>query len=191
MRASRPRARRVRPDPDGPPVDGVGYHYADAFEILLDAPDARSSEEFARSALDNAPRIVRFGMLFAQRYLLGFRLGPTSGPGHIQGWKIVRAEPTVIQLEAVGMLGRAVVVGQRPNPTRAVMTTYNLLPTKAGPRTVERRRLDAPTHCRLPDGARGHCRTRRSQDCYESEGWGSTPSERAEAPGRGSRSSSR
>ena len=125
MRASRPRAHRVPADPSGPPVDGGGYHYADAFEIALDAPDARSAEEFARAALDNAPRVVRFAMVSAQRYLLGFRLGPTSGPEHIQGWKIVRAEPTVIQLEAVGMLGRAVVVGQRPNPTTAVMATYN------------------------------------------------------------------
>jgi hypothetical protein len=106
-------------------VDGGRYHYADAFQIRLETPDDRSAEEFARSALDNAPPLVRVGMVTAQRYLLGFRLGPMSDPDHIQGWKIVRREPTVVQLEVVGPLGRAVVVGQRPDPTTAVMTTYN------------------------------------------------------------------
>jgi hypothetical protein len=125
MRRDRPRATRVAADPKGPLVDGEGYHYADAFEISLPAPDMRTAEQVARAALDNAPRLIRMGMVAAQRYLLGFRLGPLSAPDHIQGWRIVRAEPEAVQLEAVGLLGRAVVVGSRPDPHTAVLSTYN------------------------------------------------------------------
>jgi hypothetical protein len=88
-------------------------------------PDARTAEQFARSALDNAPPFVRVMMRVTQRYLLGFRLGPRAAPDHIQGWRIVRSERTVIQLEVIGVLGRAVVVGQQLDPRKRRLTTYN------------------------------------------------------------------
>jgi hypothetical protein len=57
------------------------YDYADAFEIRLREPDARSAEQFARCALDQAPWPVRWTVRIAQRNLLRVRLGPLiSGP---------------------------------------------------------------------------------------------------------------
>ena len=122
---SAPRARRV-PVPDREPLIGNDqYDYADAFEIRLRESDARSAEEFARYALEEAPWPVRGTVWFAHRYVLRLRLGPRASPHHRFGWKILTSQPDVIHLEAVSpLLGRGVIVGRRPDPTRAVITTY-------------------------------------------------------------------
>jgi hypothetical protein len=101
------------------------YDYADAFEIRLGEPDARSAEEFVRCALEQAPWPVRWTVSIVHRYVLRLRLGPRSSPDHVLGWKIVTSTPDVTQLEAVSpLLGRGVIVARRPDPTCAVVTTY-------------------------------------------------------------------
>jgi hypothetical protein len=101
------------------------YDYADAFEIRVLESDRRSAEQFARCALEEAPRPVRWTARVVQRHLLRLRLGPRSSPDHIFGWKILTTKPDVIHLEAVSpLLGRGVLVGRRPDPTRVVITTY-------------------------------------------------------------------
>jgi hypothetical protein len=120
-------ARTVRvPVPVHEPlIAGGRYDYADAFEVQLDESDARSAEEFARCALEDAPSLVRGVVWFAHRYLLRLRLGPRSSPDHVFGWKIRTSEPDMLCLEAQSpLLGRGVIVGRRPDRARTVITTY-------------------------------------------------------------------
>ncbi len=120
-----PRARRVAVVDKEPLIGSDRYDYADAFDIRASQPDPRSAEEFARSALEQAPWPVRWTVRTVQRHLLGLRLGPTSLQDHVFGWKIVTSEPDLIHLEAVSpLLGRGVLVGRRLDPTRTVITSY-------------------------------------------------------------------
>lgn len=123
---ARARARQVQVAREEPLLAGdEGYDYADAFEIRIDASDPRSAEQFARDALEEAPRIVRTIVDVAHRQVLRLRLGPRPSPHHVFGWRINTSEPGVIHLEAVSsLLGRGVLVGRRPEPNRVVITTY-------------------------------------------------------------------
>jgi hypothetical protein len=119
------RARRVPVVADEPVICGDRFDYADAFEIRVPAADARSAEELARCALEQASSPVRWTVRIAHRHLLRLRLGAASSPDHLFGWKILTSEPNLIHLEAVSpVLGRGVLVLRRVDPTRAVMTTY-------------------------------------------------------------------
>ena len=143
-----PRAHRVPVRQREPLVGGDSYDYADAFEIRLHQPDARSAEEFTRYALEEAPWRVRTTVWLAHRYLLRLRLGPRSSPAHVFGWKIVTSQPDVIELEAVSpLLGRGVIVGRRPDPTRVVVTTYVYFRRPALGRVVWA--VTAPLHRRV------------------------------------------
>ena len=113
--------RRARRVPVTEPIGG--WDYADAFEVHLVASDGRSPEQFARDALEGAPRSVGRFISFVHRRLARFRLGPVPSPDHIAGWAIVVSEPDEVRLEAASPLLRAVIVGRRPFPTRAVVTT--------------------------------------------------------------------
>ena len=120
-----PHARRVPVPAEEPLVGSDPYDYADGFEIQLRASDARSAEEFVRRALEHAPWPIRRTIRIAHRYVLRLRLGPRSSPEYLSGWKIRTSQHDVIQLEAVSpLLGRAVIVARRPDPTNAVVTTY-------------------------------------------------------------------
>ncbi len=61
--------------------------YADAFEIRLSATDPRTAEQFARDALENAPRHLRAAVR-AGWGVLGFRLGPRTSPRHVFGSRV-------------------------------------------------------------------------------------------------------
>src|SRR5438034_3845779 len=78
-----PRARRVPVVADEPLIGGDRYDYADAFEIRVREPDARTAEQFARCALEQAPWLVRWTVWIAHRHLLRVRLGPRSSPDHV------------------------------------------------------------------------------------------------------------
>jgi hypothetical protein len=122
---TRARARRVPVPTEEPFIGGGRYDYADAFEIRLDESDARSAEEFARCALEDAPRLVRAVVWIAHRYVLRLRLGPRSSGDYVFGWVIRASEPDVLCLEAVSpLLGRGVIVGRRPDRARTVIATY-------------------------------------------------------------------
>ena len=108
-----PRARRVPVVADEPLIGGDRYDYADALEIRVREPDARTAEQFARCALEQAPWLVRWTVWIAHRHLLRVRLGPRSSPDHVSGWKILTSQPDVIHLEAVSpLLGRGVTWGE-------------------------------------------------------------------------------
>ena len=119
------RARRIPLDGAEAPAGREAPDYADAFEVPLRESDSRSPEAFARAALEDAPWLVREAVWVAHRYVLRLRLAPRSSPAHLRGWTIVTSKPDVMQLEAISpLLGRGVIVGRRPDPTRAVLTTY-------------------------------------------------------------------
>jgi hypothetical protein len=133
---------------DEPLIGGDRYDYADAFEIRVREPDARTAEQFARCALEQAPWPVRWTVWIAHRYLLRMRLGPRSSPDHILGWKILTSQPDVIHLEAVSpLLGRGVLVLRRVDPTCVVITTY-VFYTRPGPARVVWR-IAGPLHRRI------------------------------------------
>jgi hypothetical protein len=122
---SAPRPRRLPVVAEEPLIGSDRYDYADAFEVRVHEPDARSAEQFARCALEQAPWPVRWTIRLAHRHLLRLRLGPHSSPDHVLGWKIVTSQPEVIHLEAESpLLGRGVLVGRRVGPTCVVVTTY-------------------------------------------------------------------
>ena len=119
-----PRARRVPVAAEEQLGGGDRHDYADAFEIRLREPDARTAEEFVRFALEEASRLVRWIIWIAHRYLIRFRLAPRLSKDHILGWESLRSEPDVVVLQAMSPFLRGVIVGRKVDPTRAVITTY-------------------------------------------------------------------
>ena len=81
-----------------------------------------TSGRAGRTGLEEPPALLRRIILLAHRHVLGFRLGPLHGNDHVLGWRIHKAEPEVIRLEASGRLLDGVIVGRRQE-TRTVLTT--------------------------------------------------------------------
>jgi hypothetical protein len=73
--------------------------YASAFEVTIAKGDGRSPEQWARAAFEEAPAALRWLVMFGWRFVLGLRLGPSSSPDYISGWRIRDARPGVIILE--------------------------------------------------------------------------------------------
>ena len=118
-------AHRVPVPLDEPLIGDASYDYADSFEIRVPESDERSTEQFVRSAIEDAPRPLRELVWLVHRHVLRLRLGPRSSASHVLGWRIKTSEHDVFRLEATSPLfGRGVIIGRRPDPTRAVMTTY-------------------------------------------------------------------
>ena len=116
----RPAVARVRPVPA--PDDGARWDYVDAFE-LHGSPDDRTAEQWARAALEQAPRAVRWTVLVAHRSVLRFRLGPLDGPAHVLGWRVAEQTPDRIRLEAAGPLVSAAIDGRRLSASSLRLTT--------------------------------------------------------------------
>ena len=157
-----PRARRVPVVAEEPLIGSDRYDYADAFEIRVREPDARSAEQFARCALERAPWPVRWTIWIAHRHLLRVRLGPRTSPDHISGWKILTSKPDVIQLEAVSpLLGRGVIVGRRVDPTCTTITTYVFHTRPALARVAWK--IAGPLHRRIAPYLLEHAATTENQ----------------------------
>jgi hypothetical protein len=121
----RGRAHRVPVPLHEPLIGDASYDYADSFEIRVPESDERSTEEFLRSAIEDAPPPLRELVWLVHRHVLRLRLGPRSSASHVLGWRIKTSERDVFRLEATSPLfGRGVIIGRRPDPTRAVVTTY-------------------------------------------------------------------
>ncbi|MCU1451662.1 MAG: hypothetical protein JWP02_3832, partial [Acidimicrobiales bacterium] len=76
MTESPARARQVPVVAEEPLIGGDRYDYADAFEIRVAEEDTRSSEQFARCALEQAPWALRRTVWIVHRHVLRLRLGP-------------------------------------------------------------------------------------------------------------------
>jgi hypothetical protein len=105
--------------------------YASAFEVSGARLDARSAEQWARAAFEDAPAVLRSSVLIGWRYVLGLRLGPRRAPAHVLGWAIVRKATDSIVLEARSPLltARKIV---RIESSRVVMTTFVRYERRAG-----------------------------------------------------------
>lgn len=139
----RVRARQVEVLVPEPLIGGDAYDYADAFAIQLSEAETRSPEQLFRAALDNDSWMLGWVPL-VHRHLLRFRLGPQSSPDHLLGWRIVRSDPGVVQLEAAGPLLRGVIVGRRASPSTAVFTTFVFFVKRIPARAVWA--ITAPLH---------------------------------------------
>lgn len=127
-----PRVHRLATVGPEPWTVGSRYDYADAFEAQLAVPDGRSAEQWARCALEQAPRAVRVVIIFAQRALLRLQLEGHSDPQHVLGWRVVASEPDVISLAAHGPLVSAVIVGRRSAPTAVQIKTFVIFERRRG-----------------------------------------------------------
>jgi hypothetical protein len=116
-------ARRVAPAAKTP-WGSDGFDYADAFEIGLTAPDERPAEEWMRCGLEQAPRPLRWTILVAHRFVLGFHLAPRSEPGNILGWRIVSSKPDLSHLQASSPLMVGDLVARRDSPVQMTLLTY-------------------------------------------------------------------
>ena len=117
------RARRVTPATKTPFAPDR-FDYADAFEIRLTAPDERPAEEWMRCGLEEAPLPVRWTILVAHRFVLGFRLAPRSSPGNVLGWPIVTSVPDLAHLQASSPLMVGDLVARRDSPFQMTLFTY-------------------------------------------------------------------
>lgn len=119
----RGRARRIAVKPE-PLLGPTAHDYADAFEIRLRQPDARSAEQWARSALEDSPWPVRWTVILAHRLVLRFQLAPPAATGHVLGIPIHSSRPDVIHLEATGPLLRAAIILRTVETTSLTVTTF-------------------------------------------------------------------
>ena len=116
-------AQSVAPIAETP--DGSGqFDYADAFEIRPPAGDERTTEDWMRFGLEEAPLPLRWTILVAHRFVLGFDLAPRSAPGNILGWRIVTSAPDLTHLQATSPLLRGDLVARRDDPERVTLSTY-------------------------------------------------------------------
>lgn len=143
-----PHAERVPVPSDEPLIGSRRYDYADAFEIRPHQHDERSAEQFARYALEHAPRPLRLIVSFAQRRLLRLRLSPRGAPDYLAGWKVVTSEPDVVQLEATSPMLHAMLVGRRADPSRVVTLATYVFFTRPAPARVLWK-IVSPVHRRV------------------------------------------
>lgn len=77
------------PDPD----------YTDAYEIDISGAAPRSSEQWARSVFEGAPRPMRWFLLAGSRVVLGLHLGPRHSADDVLGWHVLGRAPNSVTLE--------------------------------------------------------------------------------------------
>jgi hypothetical protein len=131
--------------PEGP-VGSIALDYADAFEIGLPEPVAKSPEELFRAALDDVSWVRRW-VPIVHRHILRFRLGPLESPNHVMGWRIQSSHADAVALEADGPLFRGTIVGRKINPETVVFTSFLTYLDRAPARLVWA--LVGPAHRRI------------------------------------------
>jgi hypothetical protein len=141
-----PRARRTEVAARDALLVGGHYDYADAFKIEILPSDTRNPHQAFRAALTRGPSHPGLVPL-VQKHVLRFRLGPSTSPDHLMGWRVVSSDAEAIHLEAVGPLMRGVIVGRRADPSTAVLTTFVVYVRRAQARIVWA--LVGPLHRRI------------------------------------------
>src|SRR5580704_17687470 len=78
---------------------GARDDYAAAFALALDrSAPPRRAQQWARAVFEDAPRLLRWVVLFGWRFFLGLRLQPLDATDQILGWKL---EPGAAGTDAV------------------------------------------------------------------------------------------
>jgi Protein of unknown function (DUF2867) len=78
--------------------------YADAFTVTGPGAGERTPAQWARTVLDQAPRLVRVKLVVGWT-LLGLRLGARSPGDRILGWRIRRSTPDLVLIGADSLVG--------------------------------------------------------------------------------------
>jgi hypothetical protein len=73
--------------------------YASAFALQTPDAGASSAEQWARATFEDAPALLRRGLVMGWTFALGLRLGPKLSPTHVLGWPIAAAEADSITLQ--------------------------------------------------------------------------------------------
>ncbi len=102
----------------------VDPDYVDLFTATTSEATTRSAEEWARVALEETPT-GRSAPLVWRR--LGLRLGPTSSPDHVQGWRIAARGDDWIRLETASwfMTAHAVIQVDDGHVSMALFLRYD------------------------------------------------------------------
>ena len=103
--------------------DSESADYADGFAIDTPDPNPRSTEQWARASLEQAPVALRWLIVAGWRFVLRLRLGPRQSPDHILGWKIIRRQPEATVLELRSSFLTAHLVFRRAE-TRLSWSTF-------------------------------------------------------------------
>ena len=128
---NRDRARRVEPPASAYVGGGDAPDYATAFAARLLDRDDRSVEQWMRSILEDAPRILEWFVLLGWKLVLRLRLAPRGAPDAIAGWTIVETTPDSMVLEVRSSLVRARKVLD-VEADRVRLTTYVWYESRAG-----------------------------------------------------------
>lgn len=114
--------QRIAPSPDASLVGHI-LDYVDSFALDLTSPDDRSPERWARTALGQAPAVIRAVIRFAQGRVLRLRLRPATDAEAILGWSVAASDHNTLHLRATGPLIDADIVVQRASDLRLTTTT--------------------------------------------------------------------
>jgi hypothetical protein len=118
------RARRIQPEADlDAEAGGPGPDYVSSFAADFPTADATSPEQWARSTLEGAPRILRWFVLIGWKAVLRLRLEPRGAAGNIMGWHIRTTTPDAITLEVSSSLVAARKV-LKVSENRIILTTF-------------------------------------------------------------------
>jgi hypothetical protein len=99
------------------------YAYASSFQVTGIVHSARSPEQWARAAFEEAPQAMRWFVKFGWVHVLRLRLGPLQSSTHVLGWRIVSDSTERIVIEAHSPLVTAVKV-VRVGHSSVTMTTF-------------------------------------------------------------------
>lgn len=98
------RARRIEPAVKIDVQDGRAPDYATSFAADLAEADGRSAEQWARSTLEGAPRVLSWFVVLGWKLVLRLRLAPPRVAGAVAGWTILTSSPGSITLEVSSSL---------------------------------------------------------------------------------------
>jgi hypothetical protein len=120
LKVSRP--VRVPAVPAGS-VDAATADYSDGVAIDVSDHDDRSTEQWARSALEGSPVALRLFIVTGWRLVLRLRLGPRHSPDHVLGWTIAHRVPdeTVLLTRSPWLTAHLVF---RRDDSRLVWSTF-------------------------------------------------------------------
>lgn len=115
------RARRIAPATDD--RNGfAGHDYVSSFAVDVPGADSESPEQWARNILEDAPRALRWFVLFGWRFVLRLRLAPRGSAPNVAGWTIGGTTPDSLVLDVrSGSLSARKVL--RLQADRVVLTT--------------------------------------------------------------------
>jgi hypothetical protein len=124
-RAGSARARRIEVTAQTPGVDAAaGAHYMAAWEVTTPDADARSAEQWARAAFEDAPRAIRTFVMAGWIVGLRLRLGPRPSADHVLGWQIMSATPEQMVLRVRSALLGTGYLALQVESSRVVLASF-------------------------------------------------------------------